>query len=78
MEISDLKGCNCPLYMIWICDCSGSMVSYGKIQSLNAAIKEALPEIRQVADENPNATIFVRAIKFSNGAEWINNGSSLF
>ena len=60
-----------PLHFIWICDCSGSM-SGEKINQLNFAIKEALPAMRKEADENPNAQVFVRALKFSKGAEWIN------
>jgi len=60
-----------PLHFIWICDCSGSMMAEGKIQSLNTAIKEALPAMRKVADENPNATVLVRALKFSSGAQWV-------
>jgi uncharacterized protein YegL len=60
-----------PLHFIWICDCSGSMMAEGKIQSLNTAIKEALPAMKKVADENPNATVLVRALKFSSGAEWV-------
>ena len=63
---------NKPLHFIWICDCSGSMMADGKISSLNDAIRQALPEMKKIADQNPFAKIFVRAIKFSNGAEWIN------
>lgn len=59
-----------PLHFIWITDCSGSMSVDGKIQSLNTAIKEAIPNMRDVADENPNAQVLVRAIKFSSGAQW--------
>lgn len=59
-----------PLHFIWICDCSGSMSIDGKIQTLNNAIKEALPEMRRVADENANANVLVRAVKFSDGAQW--------
>jgi uncharacterized protein YegL len=44
----------------------------GKIQQLNNAIREALPEMKKVADENPNAEVMVRALKFSSGAQWIN------
>lgn len=58
-----------PLHFIWIADCSGSMAG-GKIGALNFAIKEALPEMQKVADENPNAQVFVRAVKFSDGAQW--------
>jgi uncharacterized protein YegL len=59
-----------PLHFIWMADCSGSMDVDGKIQSLNTAIKEAIPNMQAVADENPNAEVLVRAIKFSSGAQW--------
>jgi len=59
-----------PLHFIWIADCSGSMGDDGKIQSLNFAIREALPEMLKVADENPNANVLVRAVKFASAAQW--------
>lgn len=59
-----------PLHFIWIADCSGSMGVDGKIQSLNTAIREAIPHMQGVADENPNAEVLVRALKFSSGAQW--------
>lgn len=59
-----------PLHFIWITDCSGSMAVDGKIQALNFAIKDAVPHMRNVADENPNAQVLVRALKFSSGAQW--------
>ncbi|MDQ1523180.1 MAG: hypothetical protein QOE47_1104 [Pyrinomonadaceae bacterium] len=59
-----------PLHFIWMADCSGSMAVDGKIQSLNTAIKEAIPNMQTVADENPNAQVLVRAVKFSSGAQW--------
>ena len=58
-----------PLHFFWMADCSGSMKG-AKIQTLNFAIKDALPEMVRVADENPNAQVLVRSIKFSNGAAW--------
>lgn len=59
-----------PQHFIWIADCSGSMKVDGKIQALNNAIREAIPHMRDVAAENPNAQVLVRAVKFSNGAQW--------
>lgn len=59
-----------PLHFFWLADCSGSMSVNGKIQALNNAIREAIPHMQQVANENPNAEVLVRAIKFSNGAQW--------
>jgi uncharacterized protein YegL len=42
----------------------------GKIQALNTAIREAIPHMQRVADENPNAQVWVRAVKFASGAQW--------
>lgn len=58
-----------PLHFIFIADCSGSMAG-AKIQSLNHAIREAIPHMREVAAGNPNAEVLVRAIRFSAGAQW--------
>jgi uncharacterized protein YegL len=59
-----------PLHFILIADSSGSMEQDGKIQALNTAIREAIPHMRKVADDNPNAQVLVRAVKFSDGAQW--------
>jgi len=59
-----------PLHFIWICDVSGSMAGEGKIQSLNHAIRECIPHMQKEAAANAEAQVFVRAIKFSNGATW--------
>ncbi len=59
-----------PLHFIWIADCSGSMGVDGKIQALNNAIREALPHMCTVANENRNAEVLVRVLAFSNGAQW--------
>jgi uncharacterized protein YegL len=59
-----------PLHFIWIADCSGSMSVAGKIQALNNAIREAIPHMQRVAEENPNAEVLVRALRFSSGAQW--------
>lgn len=59
-----------PLHFIWIADCSGSMSYSGKIQALNNAIREAIPHMQKVSEDNPNANVLVRAVKFSSGAQW--------
>jgi uncharacterized protein YegL len=59
-----------PLHFIFIADCSTSMKNNGKIDVLNQAIREAIPHMRRVAEENPNAEVLVRAISFSSGAKW--------
>lgn len=59
-----------PLHFIWIADCSGSMGHDGKIQALNTAIREAIPHMKKISSENPNADIIVRAVLFSDEAAW--------
>src|ERR1700728_2828185 len=58
-----------PLHFIWILDTSGSMMG-DKIQSLNFAIHEAIKPMQDTADENPHASVLVRAVTFSTGARW--------
>ncbi|MCL2708541.1 MAG: tellurium resistance protein, partial [Defluviitaleaceae bacterium] len=57
------------LDFIWIADCSGSMEGE-KIETLNYAIRQTIPDMRKEADSNPNARLLVRAIKFADGAVW--------
>jgi len=59
-----------PLHFIWILDTSGSMAADGKIQALNHAVREAIPQLRSVITEHPNAEMLVRALTFSEGAHW--------
>ena len=59
-----------PLHFIFIADSSGSMGNDGKIQALNTAIREAIPHMQKVADDNPNAQVLVRAVSFGSGAQW--------
>lgn len=58
-----------PLQFIYLVDCSGSMVG-SKIETLNLAVRETISPMCAVAEENPNAEVFVRVIKFSDGAQW--------
>ncbi len=43
----------------------------GKVEALNRAINEAIPHMRIVARENPQASIFVNAICFADEARWM-------
>jgi uncharacterized protein YegL len=58
------------LHFIWLLDTSGSMNADGKIQALNVAIRETVPQLQAVARENSNVDVLVRAITFSTGARW--------
>ncbi len=58
------------LHLVWLCDCSGSMRGE-KIESLNFAIREALPAMRDEARTYPHARVLVHAIAFSDGARFV-------
>lgn len=58
------------LHFIWLLDTSGSMNADGKIQALNVAIREAVPQLRAAARDNPNIDMLVRAVTFADGARW--------
>jgi uncharacterized protein YegL len=47
------------------------MTAEGKMASLNHAAREALPQMRKVASDNPNAEVFVRVLRFATGASWV-------
>jgi uncharacterized protein YegL len=57
------------LHFFWLTDYSGSM-SGAKIAALNQAIREALPELRQVVTAHSEVQIMMRAIKFADSASW--------
>ena len=59
-----------PLHFIWLADTSGSMNRDGKIQALNNAVREAVPHLRDAARQNPAAQLLVRAVTFSDDAQW--------
>ncbi|GGY53142.1 tellurium resistance protein TerY [Streptomyces tanashiensis] len=60
---------NRPVHFIWLLDCSYSMLGE-KIGQLNYAIREAIPEMRSVAHDNPAAQLLLRTITFSTTARW--------
>jgi uncharacterized protein YegL len=57
------------LHFFLLVDCSGSM-NGAKIASLNHAVAEALPAIRDAIQGHPEVSVKFRAIKFSNTASW--------
>ena len=58
------------LHFIWLLDTSGSMNVDGKIQALNVAINESIPQMQSAARDNPNVELLVRAVTFAGGARW--------
>ncbi len=70
MPFPDVRLTRRPLHFIYLCDCSGSMLANGKMQALNQAIRQSLPAMVEVAQENPEAQILVRVLRFANEAAW--------
>ncbi|GHV52710.1 hypothetical protein FACS1894216_09340 [Synergistales bacterium] len=56
------------LHFFWLIDCSASMRGK-KIETLNQAIREAVPAVRMAAESRP-VNVLMRAIKFSTVAQW--------
>jgi uncharacterized protein YegL len=52
------------LDVVFLCDCSGSMSSAGKIGSLNHSLNEVIPKIRDHVKNEANVKVFGRAISF--------------
>jgi uncharacterized protein YegL len=58
------------MVLFFMADTSWSMDGK-KIGTLNEAIKNVIPEIQEISDNNADAKIKIAAMKFSNGAEWL-------
>jgi uncharacterized protein YegL len=59
------------LHFFWLVDCSGSMAQddHAKISSLNNAVRESIPILRDAASSN-SVAIIMRALAFSTGCRW--------
>jgi uncharacterized protein YegL len=57
------------LHVLFALDCSGSMTG-DRIASLNYAMRTALPELRDVAAENPEVDVRVRVLGFGAETAW--------
>jgi len=57
------------LKIYWLVDVSGSM-SGEKIATVNRAIKACIDPLKDAADDNHEAQMYVRVMKFSSGAQW--------
>ena len=57
------------LVIFLVVDCSGSMADEGKMNSVNVAIKEALPILKGIGGSD--STVKLAVLKFSIGAEWL-------
>ncbi len=58
------------MVLFFVVDTSGSMEG-AKIGTLNQAIEDVIPEIRDISENNADAEIKIAVLEFSNGAKWI-------
>lgn len=64
------------MHLFFMIDVSGSM--YGeKIQAVNDAIRNVLPIVNEISENNADAEIKVAALNFSDGTEWVYNEPKL-
>lgn len=63
------------LQVMFALDCSGSMQG-DRIASLNYAMRTALPELADVAAENPEIDVRVRVLRIADEAEWQSEAAS--
>src|SRR5215510_1632177 len=57
------------MVLFFVVDTSGSMEG-SKIGTLNSAIEDIIPELRQISSENADAQIKIAVLEFSEGANW--------
>ncbi len=58
------------LHLFFLIDASDSMSYGGKVETLNNAIRESIPHIKEIARET-EGSIKIHALSFSTGARWI-------
>jgi uncharacterized protein YegL len=61
---------NREIHFVLLLDGSTSM-SGEKVQSLNFAVADAIPEMRRAASKNANARVVVRALRFGTSVDWV-------
>ena len=58
------------MVLFFIVDTSGSMEG-AKIGTLNQAVEDVIPEIREISENNADAEIKIAVLEFSSGARWV-------
>jgi len=64
------------MVLFFVIDTSGSM-SGSKIGSVNSAIEEVVPEIRDISSNNADAQIEIAALQFDSGCRWITSSGPI-
>ena len=58
------------MVLFFVVDTSGSMDG-AKIGTLNQAVEDVIPEIREISQNNADAEIKIAVLQFSDGAKWV-------
>lgn len=70
MNTERVKIARRTMVLFFLVDTSGSM--YGeKIGSLNDAIRETVPDLKDLSDGNPDAAIKIAVLQFDSGVRWL-------
>ena len=71
MSLTDkIKKPRRTMVLFFVIDTSSSM-NGSKIGSVNTAIQEVIPAVKEVANQNTQAEVKIAALEFSSGARWI-------
>ncbi len=62
------------LQVVLMLDCSGSMRG-DRIASLSYALRTALPDLKEAADDNPEVDVRVRVLVFGSAPHWLTDGA---
>ena len=70
MDTNRVKIARRTMTLFFIVDTSGSMAG-AKIGSVNDAIRETIPDLQELSDNNPDAAIKIAALQFDTDARWL-------
>ena len=70
MDTNRVKIDRRTMTLFFIVDTSGSMAG-AKIGSVNDAIRETIPDLQELSDNNPDAAIKIAALQFDTDARWL-------
>ena len=70
MNTERIKIARRTMVLFFVVDTSGSMLG-DKIGSLNDAIRETVPDLRNLSSGNPDAAIKIDALQFDTDARWL-------
>ena len=63
--------------LFYLVDTSGSMAG-AKIGALNTAVRETLPIIKEISENNSDSKIKISVLEFSSGCEWMASLRSIY